>query len=374
MKAPGFWEANPQRAQSNNSIAFYEKPARRQIRDLFEMMVDHGGAEPGFLNAEAARWRAPWFKLPNPCGEVLLPTHGFCNLVDINVNRFSGDHIGLHRALWIMARANYRQTVVELRDGLLQDAWHQQNEYLRLCGVGLTGLACRPDLAPHDYRMMRNTAVAGAYSMADELGLERPKNVTLVKPSGTLAKVMDCTEGAHKPLGRYILNNVQFGRHDPTLPALIDAGYRVADHPTDSDGVLVTLPQAWDSVPFDDAGGVPVNLEPAVVQLERYRTLMDWWCDQNVSVTVSYDPSEVPALVQWFDKHWDSYVGVSFLFRNDPTKTAKDLGFAYLPQSVVSKEDYDAYCAGLRPLDLDEAAGQEYDLDADCPAGGCPIR
>ena len=36
--------------------------------------------------------------------------------------------------------------------------------------------------------------------MADELGMKRPKNVTCVKPSGTLSKIMDATEGMHRPL------------------------------------------------------------------------------------------------------------------------------------------------------------------------------
>jgi hypothetical protein len=308
------------------------------------------------------------------CGEILLPSNGFCNLCETDVAKFRGDHLGLHRALWIIARANYRQTVVELRDGVLQDSWHQQNEFLRLCGVGLTGIVRRPDLTPYDYRQLRNTAVAGAYSMADELGLERPKNVTTVKPSGTLSKCMDTTEGCHKPLGRYLLNNVQFGRHDPGVPRLLDAGYRVLDHPTDPDGVLVTLPVAWDEVSFDVASGVPVNLEPAVAQLERYRMLMDAWCDQNVSITVSYDPAEVPAMVKWFDRHWDEYVGVSFLFRNDPTRTAADLGFAYLPQEVVTRGAYEAYASSLRPVYLDDLDGPTSEVDEECATGACPVR
>ncbi len=42
---------------------------------------------------------------------------------------------------------------------------------------------------------------------------------------------------------------------------------------------------------------------------------------------------------------------VSFLFRNDPTKNAEDLGYAYLPQEVVTKEAFDAYVAKLKEID-----------------------
>jgi len=114
-----------------------------------------------------------------------------------------------------IARANYRQTLVNLDDGILQRTWHENNEYLRLCGVGLTGIATRQDLSQYDFKRLRNIAIHGAYSMADELGTQRPKNVTTVKPSGTLSKIMDTTEGVHKPLGKYIFNNVNFGKHDP---------------------------------------------------------------------------------------------------------------------------------------------------------------
>jgi ribonucleoside-triphosphate reductase len=52
---------------------------------------------------------------------------------------------------------------------------------------------------------------------------------------------------------------------------------------------------------------------------------------------------EIPGIIDWIYANWDTYVGVSFLFCNDPTKTAADLGYAYLPQEVVTKETYDDY-------------------------------
>ena len=37
---------------------------------------------------------------------------------------------------------------------------------------------------------MRNIAVSAAYSMANELNSPLPKNVTCIKPSGTVSKIM----------------------------------------------------------------------------------------------------------------------------------------------------------------------------------------
>lgn len=372
------WIDNPQRAQSNNSLLFYSKPSRERLEHIFDMMMDAGGSEPGFINAEAALERAPWFKGVNPCAEILLGNKSFCNLVEVDWAKFVGDYDGLLRAIYLAARANYRQTCVNLDDGVLQRTWHELNEFLRLCGVGATGIVKYIDAYPHDIagRLVefRDAAQVGAYDMADELGLPRPKAVTTIKPSGTLSKIMDTTEGVHKPLGKYIFNNVKFGVHDPLVPLLREAGYRVFQDPYSTDAVIATFPVSYEDVEFDLVNGVEVNLESAIAQLERYKLMMDHYVDHNCSVTISYDPSEVPAIIEWLLANWDTYVGVSFIYRNDPTKTAADLGYPYLPQEVVTKEVFDAYANTLWPIDLDRANTLD-ELEQDgCATGACPIR
>ena len=363
------------RTQSNNSLVFSSKPSRKELVHLFDLMQDAGGSEPGFINAEEARRRAPWFAGCNPCVEILLGNKSFCNLVEIDLGKFKGDNAGLHYATRLAARANYRQTCVDLRDGILQEAWHLNNAFLRLCGVGLTGIAKRPDLGSYDYEYLKRTATASAISMAEELGLPYPKNVTCIKPSGTLSKIMDTTEGVHKPLGKYIFNNVAFSKHDPIIEKVRAANYNVFNHPTDPDGVLVTFPVAYEDVPFDKVNGMEVNLESAVTQLERYRLLQTSWTQQNTSVTISYDPTEVNDIIDWLLANWDIYVGVSFLYRNDPTKTAKDLGYLYLPQEVVTKEVYDKYVSQLLPVNMDNTETFDELLDeAGCSTGACPIK
>jgi ribonucleoside-triphosphate reductase (formate) len=373
-----WWVTNIQRAQSNNSLLFKSKPLRSEMEEIFNMMLEAGGSEPGFINGQTAAKRAPWFKGCNPCAEILLGNKSFCNLTEVDVGKFKGDSSGLRRAVHIAARANYRQTCVNLRDGILQEAWHLNNDFLRLCGVGLTGIVRRPDLGAYDYTELQRTATAGAYSMADELGTPRPKNVTTIKPSGTLSKIMDTTEGVHKPLGKYVFNNVNFSKHDPLVPLCRASGYKVIENPTDAESVLITFPVSWDDVPFDkftkNGQDLEVNLESAVSQLERYKMLMENWCQQNVSATISYSPNEVPAIIDWLMENWNVYVGVSFLFRADPTKTAKDLGYLYLPQEVVTKEVFDEYVSRIAPLEIDQANSFEEIQGEECTTGACPIR
>lgn len=376
FKKEFYLHGNDHRQQSNNSLLFWQKPTQNQINEVLEIMVANGGSEPGIYNARTATNRAPWFSGTNPCGEILLSNKSFCNLVETNVAAFVGDPSSLHRTHQLIARANYRQTCVDLRDGILQSAWHENNEFLRLCGVGITGVAGRPDLTAYDYRQLRNSAVVGAYSMADELGLPRPKAVTTIKPSGTMSKIMDAPgEGAHKPLGKYIINNIKFSSHDPIVAKLQSAGYRVIESPTstDTETVVVAFPVENKGVKFDVVDGIEVNIESAVDQLERYKMLMDNYVDHNCSITVSYDNDEVLGIGQWLERNWDHYVGVSFLPRIDPTKTAEDLGYPYLPQEVVDKETYGAYVEGIKEFNLNgEGAGDL--LDEDCEGGVCPVR
>lgn len=369
-----WWNGNVQRAQSNNSLMFNHTPSRCELENIFRLMEESGGSEPGFINACAARQRAPWFYGVNPCAEILLGDKSFCNLTEVDIGKFRGDAAGLERALYIAARANYRQTCVNLRDGVLQEAWHLNNEFLRLCGVGLTGICKRDDLTDYDLEYFQRVTTYAAYSMADSLSLPRPKNVTTVKPSGTLSKIMDTTEGIHKPLGKYIFNNVNFSKHDPLLDILRDANYNVFDNPTDPEAVLVTFPVKYDDVEFDKVDGLEVNLESAIDQLRRYRKYQQHWTQQNTSVTISYSPEEVPEIINWLLRNWDQYVGVSFIYRNDPTKSAKDLGYLYLPQEVVTQEEYDSYCEALREIDLNAANTFEELIEDGCATGACPIK
>jgi len=376
----GATDTNHHRQQSNNTVLFDKRPSRSELDEIFSMMIAAGGSEPGFANLAAGRRRAPWMAGLNPCAEILLGNKSFCNLTEVDVGKFKGDSHGLRAAVRLAARANYRQTCVNLLDGILQEAWHLNNEFLRLCGVSLTGIVRRPDLLAYDYRELERTATAAAYSMADELGLPHPKNVTTNKPSGTLAKIMDTTEGMHRPLGRHIFNNVSFHKHDPLVGILRAAGYRIVPKPKDVESVLITLPVSYPDVPFDKFQGRDVNLEPAIVQLERYKLLLQNWCQQNVSATIYYDVGEKDVILDWLEKNWDDYVAVSFLFRTDPTITtdqARQLGYDYLPQEVVTKETYDDYVSRLSHVDLSSVSGfstEAVEDTKDCPGGSCPIR
>ena len=319
------------------------------------------------------------------CAEIMLGDRSMCNLAETVLPRFNDDIEGLHRAHWLVARANYRQTCVNLDDGVLQRGWHELNEFLRLCGVGVTGVVSWDYWRdPAAWEDLRYIAVNGTHSMADELGLPRSKAVTTVKPSGTQSKALgivghEVPEGIHMPIGRFIFNRIRFSAHDPIIEKLRAANYDIEPDPSDETGVLAVIPVEFSGIKFGKVkrGGktIEVNTETALEQLERYKLLMDNYVDHNASITITYDPEEVPDIVDWLMANWDSYVGVSFIYRQDATRTAADLGYKYLPQTLVDKDTYQAYTERLLPVDLSGDAASEMLADSmECAGGACPVR
>lgn len=374
------WKENNQRYQSNNSIIFYNKPTKLELQGVFGLMVESGGSEPGFINGAAALKRAPWFKVGNPCFEILLGSKNMCNLVELNLESFNGDMKGLKTAQWLIGRANYRQTCVNLNDGILQHNWQELNEYLRLTGMGVTGIAgweYRED--PEEWKSLKDRAVRSVNSMADDLGLPRSKNCTTIKPSGTLSKMMGCSEGIHKPLGKYIFNHIIFAKEDPLIPRLKDADYFMWDNPRDTESIIVRFPIKWDNIDFEEElhpelGELHLNKDSAILQLERYKLVMDNYVEQNCSVTISYSVDEVVEIVNWLAKNWDNYVGVSWLFRDDPSKSAKDLGYDYLPQEVVTRSAWESYADTIKELDLSNTDSALEISGEECAGGVCPVK
>lgn len=313
--------------------------------------------------------------------EILLGDKSFCNLCTTDLGKFNGKTEELHRAIYIIARANYRQTCVNLDDGILQRTWHELNEFLRLTGVSITGFVkWEYQNNAEKLKELAFWAQTGVDSMADQLGLPRSKAVQTQKPEGTQSKIMDTTEGGHKPLGKYILNKIRFSAHDPVVKLLEVANYDIMVDPYDDTGRLVTFPVAYEDVEFtkvelDTGRVVEINTESAVDQLNRYKFIMEnYVTTHNASNTISYSPEEVPEMIDWLYTNWDMYVGVSFLYRSDPTKTAEDLGYPYLPQQVCTKEEYEAYVGKVLPVDLNMGNSHDMVQTEECVGGVCPVR
>lgn len=358
----------PHRAQSNNTINFTSKPSLARLTEILHDMIESRRGEPGIRNAAECTRRAPWSSGSNPCAEILLPSNGFCNLVEINAaHPAHTDHTELERTAELLARANYRQTCVHLdTDPILQSAWHENNQHLRLCGVGITGLAQAPHVRLPEVRI---AAHIGAYGMADDLGLPRPALVTTVKPSGTMSKVMDCTEGMHYPIARFVRNNIRFSANDPLLDTFREWGLPIHEDPADPAGCVVPFPVDYGPhvVP-----AVPLTFDH---QLREYVRINREYADHNTSCTLMYDPDvdTADSMAAAILREWDNGLcAISMLPRTGAN-------YPLMPQEPMTMEEYAREAPRYRGLRLPEFSGSaspyvHEDPTEDCPGGACPVR
>jgi ribonucleoside-triphosphate reductase len=194
---------------------------------------------------------------------------------------------------------------------------------------------------------------------------------------------MDTTEGVHKPEGKFLFNWINFSNYDPIVNKLKEAHYDWMINPSDKSSTIVCIPVEFDNVEFSKVTvsrkdgtkeTIEVNIESAIAQLERYKKIQVNYCDQNVSNTIYYRVEEKDDIIDWMLNNWDIVVGVSFLFKNDPTMSAADLGFNYLPQEYVTEEKFREYTKKLQPIDWNNTESFEELEDSDCASGACPIR
>ena len=370
-----FWKnGNNHRRQANLTTGFETKPTLDTLREFFHTMVENGGSEPGLCNLTAWYHRLIEFLIMNPCAETGGVDEFLCNLSSINTT--IGSLNELMDVAYYIGRMTYRQTCVDLNDGVLSEQWHRNNQHYRFCGVSLNGIVER-GLIPSELRRLRQSAIHGALSMARELDLPDPYYVTTVKPSGTDAKTVGngISEGNHHPLAQHIFNWVNFSGDDPIINSLESYGYRVRPNPANPSDVLVCFPVEWNSSNFKWKrlnNGLMVDSESAVSQLNRYRDVMQSWCDTNVSQTVYYQPNEVESIAQWVFENWNSYVSTAFMLRYDPAQIEPG---TYLPQTPVTESEYDSYVAKLKPVDLEGITSEfnrESSADA-CDSGQCGL-
>ncbi len=87
-KSGNWWEANTQRALSNNSVAYSRKPDMEQFIAEWKSLYDSKSGERGIYNVAAAQAQAAKYGRrdpdihygTNPCSEIILRPYQFCNL------------------------------------------------------------------------------------------------------------------------------------------------------------------------------------------------------------------------------------------------------------------------------------------------------
>jgi ribonucleoside-diphosphate reductase alpha chain len=378
-KAGQWWEANVQRALSNNSAVYTEKPDVGQFMSEWLAIYESKSGERGIFSREASQRvarksgrRDPSFEFgTNPCSEIILRPYQFCNLTEV-VIRESDTEKSLARKIKVASILGTFQSTMTYFP-YLRKIWQKNTEEERLLGVSFTGIYDCPLMndyndpeLPARLERLRQVAIDTNKEWSEKLGINQSVAITCVKPSGTVSQLVLSPSGIHPGHDRYYIRRVRSDNKDPLTKHLIDAG---VPHEPD-----VTKPHATTVFSFPmrlpDTSITRENVS-AIDHLELWLKYQRHWCEHKPSVTINVKEEEWPRVGAWVYDHFDEMSGVSFLphdggtYRQAPYETITQADYEDLNKNIPTTVDWDAL------IEMDDNVEGVQTLA--CTSGNCEI-
>ena len=300
-----------------------------------------------------------------------------CNLTEVNLMAFVDengniDKEGLLKTQKLSAKVGYRMATTELEI----HEWNLVNQEDMLTGCSLTGVmdfVNATGISTQELTViltdLRATARQEVDRLANFLGMNKSKLVTTIKPSGTISQLPTVSSGVHFSHSPYYIRRVRINANDPMSKALKKIGFSwypengqtIEEHTTAVFEIPVKAPE----------GRTKYDVS-AVEQLELYKIMMKYYVDHNASNTVHVRDDEWKEVEEWVYNNWDDVVGVTFISLDDSF-------YQLMPYESITKEKYEELKAKLpvfHPSLLKEFENfeEEFELDADCDTGLCPIK
>lgn len=341
-KVGAWWEANGQRALANNSAVYETKPSLGTFLREWTTLYDSKSGERGIFNREAsalAAGRSGRRQIDgiefgtNPCSEINLRPHQFCNLSTVPVSG-EDDLKALHRKVELAAiLGTWQATLTNFRG--LRAIWKKNTEEERLLGVSMTGIFGNALLNGKKKGLeerledLKATAVNTNALWAEKLGIQQSTAVTCLKPEGTTSQLVGTSSGLHEWHAEYFIRTVRSDKKDPTGQFLSDSGI-----PREDD---VMSPDSTDifSFPIKAPEGALVRGSlTAVEHLDLWLKYQRHFCEHKPSVTINVKEHEWIEVAAWVYKNFDEVTGVSFLPYSDHT-------YKQAPYQEITKEQYD---------------------------------
>lgn len=194
---------------------------------------------------------------------------------------------------------------------------------------------------------------------SDWLCIPRSIKTTSVKPSGSVSKLCGAREGIHESKGEYELQTIRIHDTSPIIPRLREAGIRIEEATYEQNTVVAYFPMKYSR----NRDRNPTMWE----QLELAALMQEYWADNQVSVTIDFDPkTEGPEIKRALEMYAHRLKGVSFLPRNDH-------GYEQAPKTVITEEEYNEYKNSLRDIDLSDLKAVHEVDDKFCTSAVCEI-
>jgi len=376
-----WWETEPQRALSNNSAAYTEKPEIGIFMKEWLTLYESHSGERGIFNRIAAKEQCRKTGRrddnhdfgTNPCGEIILRSKQFCNLTEVVVRNEDTAEELIEKVKLATILGTLQSTLTNFR--YLRKEWKKNCEEERLLGVSMTGLMDNPLMTKNTDKLkdlltkLRETAVETNKEWADKLGVNQSTAITCVKPSGTVSQLVDSASGIHPRYSQHYIRRVRADQKDP-----LGAMMKAQGVPCEPD---VTKPESVDVFSFfvkSPKGCVLRNDMNAIDQLELYLTYKNYWCEHNPSITVYVRESEWMSVGAWVYQHFNDIGGVSFLPHSDSGHI-----YAQAPYEEIDEKKFKELLPSMPAIDWSKL--KEFELvdsttstkELACSAGACEI-
>ena len=343
-KAGNWWENSPQRALSNNSVAYSRKPEMEQFIAEWKSLYDSKSGERGIYNVAAAQAQAAKFGRrdpdihygTNPCSEIILRPYQFCNLSEV-VLRENDTKKDIQRKVELATiLGTWQSTLTDFK--YLRKIWKDNTEEERLLGVSLTGqfghkfMSGKEDIIALEAFLMsmRDKAREVNKEESSKIGIPESAAITCVKPSGTVSQLVGVSSGMHPWHSPYYIRTVRGSKGDPISTFLKEVGIPVEDDVMKPNDTYVF------SFPVKAPEGAIVRNDlTAIDHLNIWLVYQRAWCEHKPSITVSVKEDEWMEVGAWVYKNFDEVSGISFLPHSEHT-------YKQAPYQEVSKEEYDA--------------------------------
>lgn len=375
-KAGPFWDTMPELAMANNSMVI---PAGAPDLHLLSAMAEastSGTGEPGLFRRDG---RIPDRRTPadfgtNPCGEIILRPHQFCNLSVAVARATDTPETLAHKVQLATILGTLQADLTTFQ--YLRPTWAANCNEERLLGVDITGacdcpLLTDPDTTPALLQRLQQVAVTTNAALAAQMGIPASVAVTCNKPSGNSSQLLDAASGIHPRYAPYYLRRLRLGARSPLAEHLRQLGLpmfpEVGQGPTLDDArVWVTeLPVAAPE------GAVTRHDLSGLDQLAYWLMWKTCWTEHNPSCTIYLKPHEWVAATAFVASVWDAIGGLSFLPHSDHV-------YALAPYEEIDRATYEARVAALpESLGLDRLREQvdttTLSQDYACVGGVCEI-